>query len=70
MAGLGAIREVHDLSRVMVVLWHAEAARYTGLSDSTLRWQIRNGRLKATKRGRDWMVTRKDLDAYIKNVAK
>ena len=28
--GLGAIREVHDLSRVMVVLWHAEAARYTG----------------------------------------
>jgi len=30
VAGLGAIREVHDLSRVMVVLWHAEAARYTG----------------------------------------
>ncbi len=28
--GLGAIREVHDLNRAMVVLWRAEAARYRG----------------------------------------
>jgi len=28
--GLGAIREVHDLSRAMGVLWRAEAAGYTG----------------------------------------
>ncbi len=28
--GLGAIREVHDLSRAMEVLWRAEAAEYRG----------------------------------------
>ena len=30
MPGLGAIREVHDLSRAMGVLWQAEAAGYKG----------------------------------------
>ena len=48
----------------------AEAAEYTGLADSTLRWQIKNDRIKAVKRGRDWMVTRRELDAYLKSVGK
>ena len=30
MTGLGAIREVHDLSRAMGVLWQAEAAGFKG----------------------------------------
>ena len=30
MTGLGAIREVHDLSRAMSVLWQAEAVAYKG----------------------------------------
>ena len=45
----------------------AEAAEETGLSPSTLRVQIRNGRLKATKVGRDWLVTRPALRAYLEN---
>lgn len=48
----------------------AEAAERSGLAASTLRWQIKNGRLEATKRGRDWLVSRKDLDAYLKSVAE
>jgi len=28
--GFGAIQEVHDLSRAMVVLWQAEASLYMG----------------------------------------
>lgn len=48
----------------------AEAAERAGLAAATLRWQIHNGRLKATKRGRDWLVSRKDLDAYLKSVGK
>ena len=47
-----------------------EAAEYSGLSVNTLRIQARTGRLVATKRGRDWLVTRKAMDAYLKNVAR
>lgn len=43
----------------------AEAAEIADLSPATLRWQIRNGRLKARKIGRDWFVTRGELDAYL-----
>ncbi len=41
-----------------------EAARLLGLSPDTLRVQIRNGRLKATKRGRDWWVTKGEVERY------
>jgi excisionase family DNA binding protein len=46
-----------------------EAATEAGLSPVTLRIQIRNGRIKAIKVGRDWFVTRAELRAYIKSVA-
>lgn len=41
-----------------------EGAAECGLSVETLRAQIRNGRLCAVKRGRDWFVTGRDLFAY------
>jgi uncharacterized protein YuzE len=37
-------------------------------SPTTLRVQIRNGRLKATKRGRDWVVTAAELETYLEAV--
>jgi excisionase family DNA binding protein len=35
-----------------------EAARLLGLAPSTLRWQVRKGRLAATKVGRDLHIER------------
>jgi hypothetical protein len=42
-----------------------EAAKIAGLRPVTLRVQVFNGRLKAEKRGRDWWVTRKELERYM-----
>jgi excisionase family DNA binding protein len=42
----------------------AEAAAKLGVSPDTLRSQIRHGALKATKRGRDWHVTPKEVARY------
>jgi excisionase family DNA binding protein len=42
-----------------------EAAAYAGVTPDALRGAIRRGRLRATKRGRDWEVRRHALDAYI-----
>jgi excisionase family DNA binding protein len=41
-----------------------EAAARLGVMPATLRQQIANGALQATKRGRDWWVTPAQLDAY------
>lgn len=41
-----------------------EAATLLGLSAATLRQQIANGKLRATKRGRDWSVTLKEVERY------
>lgn len=42
----------------------AAAGQLLGLSTDTLRTQIRRGVLPATKVGRDWLVTQRDLDTY------
>jgi excisionase family DNA binding protein len=42
-----------------------EAGKRCGLSPITLRVLIRNGRLNAIKRGRDWFITEADLDTYL-----
>ena len=44
-----------------------EAARLASLSPATIRKQIHNQRVPATKQGRDWFVSRKDIMAYLKN---
>lgn len=41
-----------------------EAAALLGLSPSTLRVQILKGKLRATKRGRDWHVTPHEVKRY------
>jgi hypothetical protein len=41
-----------------------EAGRLLGLSPITLRVQIRNGKLKGQKKGRDWFVTLNEVDRY------
>ena len=46
-----------------------QAAHACGLSPTTLRVQIRNGRLEASKLGRDWIVSQKALQIYLKGRA-
>lgn len=41
-----------------------EAATILGLSPSTLRHQIKNGKLAARKVSRDWYVTAEELARY------
>lgn len=41
-----------------------EAASRLGLAASTLRWQIRNGKLKAKKIGPVWVVSQRELERY------
>jgi uncharacterized protein YuzE len=43
----------------------SEAAAFCGIKAASLRNQILNGRLKASKIGRDWLVDVNDLEAYL-----
>ena len=45
-----------------------EAAKESGLSPTTLRVQIRNGRIRATKKGRDWLINDTDLENYLSEI--
>lgn len=45
----------------------ARAAKESGLSHNTLRLLVNQGKLRATKRGRDWVVTTADLWNYLDN---
>jgi len=41
-----------------------EAADQLGVNPATLRQQVNKGKLKATKRGRDWFVQPAELRRY------
>ena len=41
-----------------------EVAAQLGISAITVRRQIENGAIKATKRGRDWWVTPAEVERY------
>lgn len=41
-----------------------DAAELLGVTAATLRQQIANGKLRATKRGRDWFVTAREVERY------
>lgn len=41
-----------------------EAAALLGVTAATLRQQIANGKLRATKHGRDWQVTPREVERY------
>jgi excisionase family DNA binding protein len=43
-----------------------EAADRLGVAPSTLRVQLRNGKLRGVKRGRDWWITPAEVDRYGK----
>lgn len=43
-----------------------EAAALLGVTAATLRQQIANGKLRATKRGRDWWVTKGEVARYLR----
>lgn len=54
-----------DLESVGMDLTLSQVAKELGYkSTSTLRKHIAEGKLKAHKPGHDWLVKRKDLDAY------
>jgi excisionase family DNA binding protein len=42
----------------------AEAGERLGLSASTLRNQVKNGRLRATMIGKTWTVTEREIERY------
>jgi excisionase family DNA binding protein len=48
------------------VLTLIEAAERLGLSPITLRIQIRNGKLRAKKVGRDWTVSEREVARYAR----
>ena len=41
-----------------------EAATLLGVTPDTLRQQVANGKLRASKRGRDWWVTKAEVERY------
>lgn len=55
---------VYDRGMADKMLTLAEAAAELGLSSSTLRWQIANGKLKGVKYGKTWVISRRELDRY------
>lgn len=48
----------------MAILTLAEAGDRLGLSPSTLRNQVKNGRLRATLIGKTWVVTEREVERY------
>jgi excisionase family DNA binding protein len=52
------------MARERQTLTLPEAASLLGLSSGTLRVQANAGRLRAVKRGRDWWVTRREIERY------
>jgi excisionase family DNA binding protein len=60
-------KQLNALPSPARILSLAEAAKQSRLSPDTLRRQINNGRLKATKRGRDWAVSETDLVNYLES---
>ncbi len=48
----------------------AQAARLSGYHEDYLGQLARTGKLKAEKRGHDWLTTSDDLNEYLKTVTK
>jgi len=46
----------------------AEAAQALGLKPGTLNVQVRRGRLRAKKLGRDWHVTPAEVERYRREI--
>ena len=61
----GSPRALARFGRPSPAMRLAEAAAFSGLKAASLRNQILNGRLKASKAGRDWLVDINDLETYL-----
>ena len=61
----GTPRALARFGRPLPGMLLSEAAAFSGLKAASLRNQILNGRLKASKVGRDWMLDVNDLEAYL-----
>ncbi len=59
------VRQLNKLAPPDDVVPLSEAAKRIGLDVSTLRHQIRNKRLRAIKRHREWWVKGSDIEAYL-----
>ena len=46
----------------MTILTTLQAAARLGVADTHVRWLIANGRLRATKHGRAWLIEERDCD--------
>jgi excisionase family DNA binding protein len=55
---------VHVMEPRLTFLSIPEAAVSLGLAQSTLRKQIKNGKLTARRIGRDWFVTIGEVERY------
>ncbi len=64
-----AKRELESIGSPVEWLTLAQAGAEVKLAPATLRKQIHNGRLKAEKRGHDWLVSRAALLTYLENRA-
>ncbi len=62
-------RTLHALPIPEVMVPLSEASKTAGLDASTLRQQIRNRKLRATKHHREWWVKPADLQQYLDNRA-
>lgn len=60
-------KQLEEMPSPARLLSLAEAAKESRLSPDTLRSQINKGRLKALKRGRDWIVSETDLLNYLES---
>lgn len=47
-----------------------EAAELTGYSSVTLRWLVREGRIKGRKRGRDWFLDKEGVLSYVEEMKR
>jgi uncharacterized protein YuzE len=59
--------DLERLASPVELLTLPEAAKESGLSPTTLRGQIRAGRLPGVKRGRDWLVAGHELWNYLES---
>ena len=58
--------EAKMLSRLLPI---SEAAKQTPYTEAFLRQLARNGKLKAMKIGRDWLITPTDLKTFLNQQA-
>lgn len=54
----------------MTLLTLRQAAAQIGRSPTTLRNQVLAGRLRGRKLGRDWLVSQRELNRYVRQQAR